>query len=99
MTMTQLLAKPESWTKEELARTNDGEPCDYGDRHAVRWCFEGAAFHCYWDEIEKLDLILKEARRATGETILYRWNDAPERKHEDILNLLSELSTKLSYEV
>ena len=85
MKVRDLFSGPEKWTKGEWARDKEGRPtCS----NAFCWCLIGAIFHCYKDEdypeiCEKID--------NEGIDNLMQWNDAPERKFEEVKELVERL--------
>ena len=46
---SRLLARPERWNCQSLARGPDGKPCLPLSETAVRWCMRGALMKCAHD--------------------------------------------------
>lgn len=95
--MRALLADPKAWTQCKSSRGVNGAWCDSSSRDAVQWCLLGAAVRCahmvvgVYDEIvESLSLTINPQAQQpyySGGRIV-NWNDAPERRHEEVLALI-----------
>lgn len=89
MKMYELLDSPEKWVKYHSAVTADGSPIVATDTEASRWCVLGALHRCY--PVCNSDARSKLLDRFAIMSRLTSWNDAPERKYEDVITLLKEL--------
>jgi hypothetical protein len=96
--MRERLAAPERWTKGESARTALQYSVDVHDPRATCWCLMGA----YCREVHPASVIPYTAfsrlfRRLMPNVPdvldygLSDWNDAPERTHADVLELLDRM--------
>ena len=94
--MHKLLATPDKWTKGNFAETPDGLPCKPRYHKACKWCIEGAAVRCYKPRTEFVPVLAKlraaiQPDHTHVDGGLVAWNDAPERTHAEVLELLQKL--------
>jgi hypothetical protein len=100
MKPSELLAKPEAWTKGTFALDNIGESCWPGASQACAWCLSGALMRCQvspadWLIIAKKILRMQQSILSEQEIeknmvyVIARWNDHW-ATHEDVLALLKE---------
>jgi hypothetical protein len=86
--MRELLSVPERWTKASFARDRQGNSLTNAvDPRAVCWCLVGAGKMCGIDPrpgSPAYEMLL----RMTPFRQLSWWNDAPERTHAEVLDLL-----------
>lgn len=90
----RLLSDEKRWTKGGCARDKDGHWVHSGSRSAVCWCLGGAVFRAEEDVIAMmgaLDALEAEA----GQSPIGVWNDAPERTHAEVVELLDRVIAKL----
>ena len=82
----KLIASPDRWTKGAIGRDVYGERCGADSAYSVRWCAIGALLKVYGYALTK------EALRKLESTIdgVAKWNDAAERKHVEVVELLKE---------
>lgn len=86
----ELIAEPERWTRETLARDANGKECQECSVKAVQWCALGAIVRAaadagigsHWGDASWA-LRLHLGIRNTGE-----WNDHPSRRHAEVLAAL-----------
>jgi hypothetical protein len=94
MKIKELLAKPISWTQGAYARDKDGNGVHIKSKFAISFCLLGAIEYCY-DTVPECITILNKIRKELGidqfTTWNTAWNDAPERTHKDILDLVTKL--------
>jgi hypothetical protein len=83
------IAGPEAWTQGVLARDTAGVAVDPTNPDACRWCAEGAVVAATGQQTfeEASDRCLAYLRASCGEAALFAWNDAPERSHEEVLEV------------
>lgn len=100
----ELLAVPERWTVEYLARNSDGKNVPDDDPAATRFCLVGAIYKIsieggetsrYGYELGRVvDLIRFIGEVAYGHQLpprsLADWNDQPGRTHAEVLALLDK---------
>jgi hypothetical protein len=89
ITVQELLADPERWTKNAVARNQYGAAIPHThDPDACKWCLYGALLRVYgsgnyWPFEDKL---LKTLGRET----VAPWNDDPERTHAQVLEAVTK---------
>jgi hypothetical protein len=94
MKVRELLSGPEKWTKRENARNKERLRCRESDPEAVCWCLIGAVNYCYGACSLQAQTIRKSLRAMVGaKTVagICDWNDAHERKFEEVKALVDEL--------
>lgn len=84
--MRDLLAVPERWTKNCMARTADYAKTHSLDPLAVSWCLEGACYKTI-GSTNQLAGVLDFLWSATDGCITY-WNDWIGRTHAEVIALL-----------
>lgn len=89
MKVYELLAIPDRWTKGAYARDINGAIVDCQSGHAACWCLDGAVHRCYPSLTEKANM-LDLLDTAIGHQAT-TWNDAPERTHAEVLELVTRL--------
>ena len=82
---SELLADPKHWTKDAIAKDQNGNRVSSLSNDAVSFCLLGACFRCNC-EIEYLISII----RARGFSSLAAFNDDSRTTYEDILSVLEE---------
>lgn len=92
-TLQELFKNPKRWTRYVFGQTCSGINVDPRNRYAVRWCLEGGVVKVYGysrfvDIMYKIRNELKN--RIDGEN-LNTWNDSPDRRHRDIVKLVTKL--------
>lgn len=88
----KIIAEPQAWAKEAQAYTDDGEPVDFNDPAACRYCAAAAiavvasTVQERWEAYDALAATLgfKQSRRIVA------WNNAKRRKHTDVLAAFDE---------
>jgi len=94
--MEELLATPDRWTKEADARDECGHEIRPTDPDAFCFCLNGAATAC-GAEGQIYRLIDETLWEATGEEFWAEsWNDAPERTHSEVLEVLAKAKTLIA---
>jgi len=86
MKMKKLLANPDAWTQGKYARDAYGKEVHVDSPKATCWCLEGAFIKCYPRNNRKIFKKLVNKIQ-----FIVNWNDAPERTHQDVINVLNEL--------
>lgn len=84
--MRQILNKSESWHKGWYSANEKGQHCDFSS--ACRFCLVGAymkASDRHWVDPEISELFDKKIGPMPA------WNDAKERTHADVIQLLDEM--------
>lgn len=87
----ELLSDESRWAKKSYAYEFEGGPCDPKSGNAVAWCVLGAIERCYYDGVRNgvyADVINKVRKRVGP---ISAWNDARERKYEEVVAVLKEL--------
>ena len=91
----ELLSEPARWTQGVAARRADGTPCRYGVGEPVSWCLTGAYEHTCPERINgdaHLDAghYLRDAiaQQPGRDCQMVPWNDAPKRKHAEVLAVI-----------
>ena len=88
----ELLSDPEHWTKEASARSSNGQSVPPCDKKACSWCLYGAIVKAshetgYTNRQLLRNQLCRMVWRRVG-SFLAEWNDAEEREHKDVMNLL-----------
>lgn len=95
--LQELFSVPGTWTTRFLARNKFGENVNPRSSNAVCWCFFGGIQKVsnlsLFSEPKNLINFIENILPNPHNIIL--WNDAPERKQQDILNLIAEIQTKV----
>lgn len=95
MKIHELLDSPEKWTQKSFARLADGNPTNSADLDACSWCLTGALFKCYNPSGDVLNKMAKElpcvGERLAPFNIVLLWNDDPNRKYEEVFELVKRL--------
>lgn len=103
MKVSELLDSSEKWTQGVLARDNKGHHVETYSPEASSFCLIGAIDKCYREDypINNQWKILKRVSEAiSGKTrhsafgtyeMISCWNDSPERKFEEVKNLVVSL--------
>lgn len=68
-----LIVDPTHWTTGMLARTADGDPVDWHDHSAARWCAMGAIYRAAYDLIGDLKESIPVANEAAKRVCPARW--------------------------
>jgi hypothetical protein len=85
----ELIEKPESWTKNYLARDKDGNPVSDYSPVAASYCVVGAICRSYSDPT-RASVLCHRVSKHVGIYIV-DWNNAPERTHDEVIKVLKEL--------
>jgi hypothetical protein len=98
MLPSELLAKPEAWTRFKFARDKNHWNVSTLSPEACSWCLVGALKRCGQHNIEThkilrdkiIELWPHEGIYSTllAQSFLHNWNDNPSTKHEDVLTVL-----------
>lgn len=91
--VADLLSDPARWTQGAIKRDAAGNATYAGGEPAVCWCLDGAVLEVYgrgniiWatQQVERARERLREAIGLPESVELYQWNDAPGRKHAEVL--------------
>lgn len=95
MKPSELLDKPEKWTKGAFARRKTGTRTEWTDERAVCWCMEGALLVCghlgadEWRKVKDF-ILVKPAFSARTEGSINEFNDHPDTTFEDVRRVLIE---------
>lgn len=87
MKPSELLDKPEKWTKTVSARDIHDMSCHPLYDHATCFCVLGALQKCIADYDERYAAIVN-LQIHLGVGVLSFWNDAPERTYEEVIAAL-----------
>ncbi len=90
MKIKELLAKPEAWTKGAWARDFQNTSVHGRNPMACCWCLGGALDLCYNYE-EQYAICKLIHNEACISLTIAEWNDAPERTHQEVLDLVTRL--------
>lgn len=77
----KLIAAPERWSQNSYARDAQGSGCLADSERAVRWCAGGAIKKVYGNGLWFF---------MQGRDKLVAFNDAPGRKHSEVMKWLKE---------
>jgi hypothetical protein len=91
-TVAELLESPERWTKGKAWGTANGQHA-MGRDEATCFCVIGAIAYIYGDcpegTVGKRSLLMRKKVEFEANTCyLASWNDAPERTHEEVLDVV-----------
>jgi hypothetical protein len=73
------------WTQQVYARDVNGS-CARDNSSAVAWCSLAAILNVYDENSETLSNALMKLRIIIGHWDIVRWNDAPERTHQEVID-------------
>ncbi len=93
LAVKELLNEPHKWAQGNAAYTAGEEGCSFDDPAAVCWCFYGAlnrVTKATETEIAEADACFRKANGLIGLSAVIQWNDAKERKYEDIIAALDK---------
>ncbi len=93
MKIKELLATPDKWTQGYAARNKNDKPIDPFNKEATKYCILGAAIACYGlftDNYFNITFQIESSTSMNKEAI-GAWNDAPERTHQEVLDLVTKL--------
>jgi hypothetical protein len=96
MKIKELLANPKNWTKGQYCKRKDGGPVvtslsyfpEETSPETHCYCLHGAVYFCY-PEINERSKVQTELLFNLGR--ISAWNDAPERTHAEVLELVTRL--------
>lgn len=99
-----LITSPERWTKTAFARDKNNEITSPSNPYAEKWCMLGAMFKVTksnerYKAIKDILLFTIYGCRVCAEPIVIKWNDAPERQHQEVLALLDSIIINLTPKV
>lgn len=80
----ELLAEPDAWMQGDFAADECGDPVGALSEHACAWCSDGAILAAGLSFLKDISAC-NYLRRAIGTADIWKWNDAPERTHADVL--------------
>lgn len=92
--MQELLKDPAHWTKGDSAKSVTGMPVNPTSPLAACWCLSGAVEKIADDAVEYRRALINLVRLATrrrGANFVFTWNDARERTHAEVMQLLEEV--------
>ena len=92
----ELLSDPSSWTQHVIARDCKRERVAVNDSSATCFCLYGALRRCYGSTINPLSNkeeydIWNRLQQMVPDRDPIGWNDAPERTHAEVLELVTRL--------
>ena len=91
----ELLSDPSRWTQKTMARNKHGDATSPLDLDACSFCLVGAIERCYGsiDEGIPLEELIKQELKVQAPNFEFigQWNDAPDRTHEEVVELLKKL--------
>jgi hypothetical protein len=90
MKVKELLSDPSKWTQGANARDSRGIRVPSADPEATCFCIVGALLKCYGTT--STSKYLKIAAKIQHNDVV-SWNDAPERTHAEVLELVTRLDT------
>lgn len=90
MKPSELLADPSKWTKGAVARDINGAIVEESDASAVCFCIAGAIYKCELSLFSdpRTSALYDIIQNDFGERSISMFNDAPERTHAEILDVL-----------
>ena len=89
MKIKELLSDSSKWCKDVLAKDKNGQPIDYANENACKWCLGGAIALCYTGKrYVKICKIVESQIPGT----IPEWNDEEGRCFEDVKRLVEELN-------
>lgn len=92
MKIKELLATEDKWCKYVFSKDIKGnEVLNPESPKAVQWCILGAIGKCYHLGTPELKTILDKVENALGTREIGKWNNAPERTHKEVLDLVTKL--------
>lgn len=97
MKMHELLASSDNWTRCAMARDQDGLHTATKSPDARSWCLMWAFMYCYrrTDDASRNERVVAAFRLYTtfplNDMPMLTWNDAPDRTHDEVLQLLKHL--------
>jgi hypothetical protein len=86
----ELISSPFKWTKGCFARDRHGAAISEYSDDATCFCLVGAIHKCYEDDTDGEYNALMQLEGALNVDSLPRWNDEPERTHEEIVGVLKK---------
>lgn len=94
LAVRELIAKPEAWTQNALARNARGRKVKPKSRSACCWCLSGAFYKESRESVDFFCILdaFPTALRAGG---MVRFNDLRTTTHADVLAVLDEAIAKL----
>lgn len=98
MKLRELLSGPSAWTQGGNARAADGETVHAFSDRAVCWCLVGAIRKVCWYpsgfdlvKAHRIETRIIKALGLADFSDVMKWNDAPERKFEEVKSLVEKL--------
>ena len=87
---------PETWTQGAYARDVAGHPTAETNLYATCWCLVGATNRAACDQSPRhraqlFTAVHQALADAAHVTCLSAWNDAPDRRYEDVLALVDQV--------
>lgn len=83
-----LIANPEHWTQGVAAKSANGTPVMPSAECATSFCMYGALIRKAVEYSAHLPLLVIALRTALHGSFISEYNDAPHRKHEDVLAMM-----------
>lgn len=87
----ELLSEPSSWTQHVIARDSNGERVAAFDKSATCFCLYGAVRRCYSSDSRLETEVWSKLMNMIDNRDPIGWNDAPERTHAEVLELVTRL--------
>jgi hypothetical protein len=91
-----LLSDPEHWCQKMAAQDKYGNYIYFRDPDAKKWCLAGAVFVMSDEKRYNKHIsvpvknFLEDILVAKTGEVIETWNDAPERSHQDVLDILDK---------
>lgn len=90
-----LIAKPEHWTQGTSARDASGTPVISREDCATSFCMYGAISRAAGMHNIHKEVLATELRTTIHGPSIAEYNDAPNRKHEDVLAMMDATVARL----
>ena len=91
MTLQELFADPQNWTKRSYARDQTKKKCLSHSQEAVSWCVLGGIRKCYVDPAEHIEVIGRILKLLKGRYLfITEWNDDPATTIQEVQAVLKE---------
>jgi hypothetical protein len=95
--VTDILTDPSKWTQNAWARNSQGEHVYHADADAICFCSLGAVERA-GRNLNASDEAISEAYaavvRATGALTIAKWNDAPGRTFDDVIDVFKKAAAQ-----
>lgn len=87
----ELISEPSKWTQHVIAKDSKGERVTAHDQSATCFCLYGALRRCYSSNTRLETEIWSRLVNIAPNRDPIGWNDAPERTHSEVLELVTRL--------